>query len=342
MTLLLADGFEFYGNGADTQRRRQDRNNVSGNSDTIVTGRFGRGQALTLRTTSGHCQWLIPTPGDVFYAGWSMMIIETTADITAQDLAIFYDDNGQQCTLRLDTDGEVAVDRGATTLATSSGLNLLTGISYYIEWGLTINATTGSFTVHIDGVEWLNETSQNTDNQSSTNANYFAIQGGAREKIIDDFYLCDDAGSVNNGRLGEVEIEGLVPSSDGNRTNWTILSGLTNYEMVDDGTTPDDDSTYNSSSTVLQDDLYGLDNVTADVSVVRAVQVVNHVRLEDAGFREVRALVRSNTDEAQGDNQALGVPWNYYYSLFETDPQGGAAWTETRINAMEAGIELIT
>jgi hypothetical protein len=70
---------------------------------------------------------------------------------------------------------------------------------------------------------------------------------------IDDLYVCDGSGSVNNDFLGECRVLTLLPS-DGNGSNndFDTSAGGSPADhgaMVND-TTPNDDTDYVSSSTV--------------------------------------------------------------------------------------------
>jgi len=73
---------------------------------------------------------------------------------------------------------------------------------------------------------------------------------------------------------------------------------------------------------------------------VHAVGVSNHIRKTDAGDRTVRALVRSNAVEAEGDIQGVTADYRYRQHIFELDPDGSVAWDSDSVNAAEFGITI--
>ena len=67
----------------------------------------------------------------------------------------------------------------------------------------------------------------------------------------------DGDGSANNDFIGPAFIEGLLPTSDGNSSDWTPSSGIDNYALIDEN--PSDRDGTDSVSTITQDakDTYG-------------------------------------------------------------------------------------
>jgi hypothetical protein len=147
---------------------------------------------------------------------------------------------------------------------------------------------------------------------------------------------------VNNARLGEVTMEMLLPDGDGNRNNFTATgAGTTNADRVDDGASPDGDTTYVSSSTLDDDELYTHGNITLTNTDTYYAVVVRHLsRKEDAGDRQMRCLARSVATEAESVATGVGAEFRYYDGIFEVDPNGGGAWTQSSINAAEFGVTI--
>ena len=58
----------------------------------------------------------------------------------------------------------------------------------------------------------------------------------------------------------------------------------------------------------------------------------------DGGLSPEHVVV-SGASEAT-DTIAPTATYGHLFSFFETDPQGSGAWTETRINDMEVGVQL--
>jgi len=134
----------------------------------------------------------------------------------------------------------------------------------------------------------------------------------------------------------------LDPDGDGNRNDFTQLSGLTNYEMVDEAE-QDEETSYVSSATALDDDLYTFSNLVSNFTTVYGVQVKMLGRNEDAGRRDISALCRSSTSESNGDVTHFNQDrYRMVSGIFEQNPNGPANWSDTTIDAAEFGITLET
>lgn len=333
MTMLIMEGFEGYEDATDIRRRHQ---LVASGTPTLVSGRFG-GQALRMGTN--NILWLsgFGNPSS-FVLGFAVRF--TGATIASAALVRVFSGVIEHLELRVNVAGKLFVDRGSTNLGESDTPMHLNDWTY-IEFKATI-ADTGSFEVRMDGKTVMSDGSVDTRQGANAEIDLIGIyRAVSQAEEHDDLYLLDDQGLTNTDFLGDIQIETMVPDADGNRNDFTrVGGGLNNFEAVDDGDTPDDDTTYNHSATLDDAELYGHAAMTASFDTVFALQVRNHYRKENAGDRQVRSLIRSNTNEAEGSAKVLSVDWRYGDDIFETDPQGGGAWTETRINALEAGFTI--
>jgi hypothetical protein len=227
-------------------------------------------------------------------------------------------------------------------LGTSTVPVILTQNWHYIEVKLTVDNSAGAVQVRVDGVECINVSTVDTQNGGTGIVQSIRFnKDNATDPYLDDIYVCDTLGLNNNDFIGEIKVETVTPDGDGTTNNWSPDTGLTNYTQVDDGSTPDDDTTYVTTSTVNDSDLYTFAALTTSLlDTVHAVCVRNHVRKEDAGFRTVRCLAKSSLTTNEGDIKALGVDYRYVDHIFETDPNGGGAWSESSVNAAEFGITI--
>jgi hypothetical protein len=174
--------------------------------------------------------------------------------------------------------------------------------------------------------------------------NVFSFVGRTtQDPRIDDVYILDDAGSDNTDLLGDCRVETVFPNAAGNEADFTrVGGGSANWEAVDDGLTPDHDTTYNESALATDRDLYGFAPLVGDVDTVYGVDAKMLVRKADAGFREVRAIARSNVTEVEGTVTTLSLDWKFVHHLMENDPDGGTDWDAAAVNAAEFGLDLQT
>jgi hypothetical protein len=343
MTMLLLEGFSKYENIFDA-RRFQGFDHASGfvlNTHPI-TGSYWFGNI-------SNGDWHVQVPwGDTFTIGFSFIVTEEDMGGAATDIIQTYGqqtdfDGVENLVLSITEGGDLRVHRSSTLLATTAGLGILPDRWYYIEWNFLIHDSAGTLDIQVDGVNVLSETSQDTNNGCLNNAiNKFVFKASvALDLGYADVYINDDAGSKNTGFIGPIHVETILPDGDGDRTDFTQLSGLTNYEMVDDGALPDDDTTYNSSSTAGHDDLFTFGALVTPADTVPGVQVVAYARKEDAGHRTLRALARSSVSELTGVSNTLHSDrYRYVAGIIELNPDGAIDWTTTTVDAAEFGYEL--
>ena len=335
MSLLIVEGFDGFGDNADLQRMWRNTNN----SVTFVTGRMGVGQAMALTGSSNAVHFPLPVVlGGELILQFAWRYNDDT--LAAVDILRFYDQGSLQCTIVAQASGTVQMNLSNSTLVQrSAGTPLSSKAWHYLELKLNIG-NTGTFTLNVDGIEVLDSVSDDIDVTGSGNVDEFAFLRSSSQPQIDDLIVMDTAGLVNNDFLGDCAVETTFPDGDGNRNDFAPLSGLTNYEMVDDGATPDDDTTYNFGGTVGDDELYTHGALTLTADVIPGISVRNHCQKIDAGLRTIGTLVRSNVTEATGADRGCRVGYGYYDEVLETDPDGGGAWNQAAVEAAEYGLTI--
>lgn len=239
--------------------------------------------------------------------------------------------------------------RRGMSISPSTGTVLATGADtvvlnrwYYIEIRATISDTVGVFQVWIDGVltfDFIGDT-KNAGTNSTIDALELSGQSGGAASHFDDFYMLDTAGSVNNARLGDVDVVALRPSGNGSSSQYVGSDGnsVDNYALVDDSPTPGAD--YVGSTTIGNRDLYAMEDAPAIGSTVKATRVAIYGKKAANGLASIKPLskvgatVRAETARALSTTDA-----SYYGAVQETDPTG-AAWTISNLNGSEVGVEV--
>ena len=338
MAILLMEGFEGYGTYTDFNRRHA----TDGTSFfAIQTGRDGVGKSMELGFSSSEA-WLRHAVSDTSYVlgfGFYRESVNVAYDIVT---LLAEDGVSEQLVLRQDASGGLFLDRGATNLD-SNAYGLLSNTWYYIEidvtWG---DGTAGAYDVYVNGQNIMSGTSVDTRNITGDNCVGVELQGNsAGNAWFDDLVCIDGSGTDQTTRIGPCFIETVIPNADGTTVNFTPSAG-SNWQNVDDGNAPDDDTTYNSSSTVNHKDLYGMAALTGNIGTVYAVMARSMVRGVDAGTRGLKAVARSNVTEVDGTEKFVDQRYIYIDHIYENDPNGGGAWTESAVNAAEFGIKITT
>lgn len=253
------------------------------------------------------------------------------------------DGSSTQLVLLQRTDGGAELRRGGTSgtiLGTIAAGTFQPSAWYYLEIKTTIHSSTGSYEIRINGASTLSGTSQNT--QNSGNAYVTRIGFGAGGFKIDDLYINDTSGSLNNDFSGDIRIYALVPNTDGTYTDLTATGAAQRWQCVDDGVSANDDSDYVSSSTAGHKGTFGLTDLPVS-GTVSGVRVYGRMRKDEGGTREARLILKSGGAIQNEATQAQSLSYvNQQGAIRETDPNTGAAWTVSAVNALEAGVEIVT
>jgi hypothetical protein len=69
----------------------------------------------------------------------------------------------------------------------------------------------------------------------------------------------------------------------------------------------------------------------------------NFTRIDQAGTRKITPLIRSNSTDYQGtETDVITSEFKFESEIFETDPDDSNAWTQTKLEAAEFGLEITT
>jgi hypothetical protein len=205
-----------------------------------------------------------------------------------------------------------------------------------VELGFTIHDTTGSYELRVDETTVLSGTNVDTRNGTPTTVNAVGLGISLNELIVDDLTFNDNAGSApNNTFLGDLSVEQLVATSDVT-VAMTRSTGATNFSCVDEGALSTTD--YVTAASAMSDK-YGLADLAATPATIFAVATRYHANKDNTGTCDMRARLHSGASIGDGATVGMNTSGRFYTDIFETDPQGGGAWTGARVNALNVEIE---
>ena len=148
--------------------------------------------------------------------------------------------------------------------------------------------------------------------------------------------------SYNTGATGT---ETLRPNAAGDET--LIAEQFPNtgahWDKVDDGVTPDEDSTYvRTNASGWEEDLYNLPNHATGMGRINYVRVYMRVRSLVIPVAQDSAYVHIKTNGVEYNGSTVGVTNSYanYSNQWINNPQTGSAWTWTEIDNLQAGVGL--
>ena len=219
----------------------------------------------------------------------------------------------------------------------------------YIE--LTINLTAGGGgNVNVAAVLHVNGQSIASGNADAALATTFLLSNSNQANVhsfsacvvtgscnIDDIYICDQSGGVNNTFLGDVKIGCIFPRQDVT-TQWTPSSGMAHFSLVNEHV-PDDDTTYVYDNNIGDKDTYYFDNVSAFSGQIQGAQLCIYARKNDEGSRALRDIANAGAFVGANDIY-LGDTYSYHTVPYDTNPAGGGAFTPANINATDFGVKL--
>lgn len=307
------------------------------NSSTARTG----SQSLSLGQAGSYCTRNLSSNLVSFVFG----VAFRTADVTSYNriLVGFMDGTTYQIEVRMTTGSKLRVTRNGTTLATGT-TSLVANTWHYIEFKATINGSTGSYTLKLDGVQELTASSVNT--QNTANAYITAVRlhsiaenNGGAASLYDDLYFCDQ-NSPNGDFLGLISVEHKRPSGAGSNNDWTDSAGGTHYGSVDD-TTPNDDTDYVSSATVGHIDTYAFANRSFNGDI-KFLQIIYNAKRDDATARVIAGVTRHGSTNYAGDSNSLTGSYAYYTDVQDVNPGTSAAWTGDDFDAAEFGVKVVS
>ena len=355
MALVYIDGFDTYQTGDILKRWTE-----SNGSPAITSG--GRTSQL-LELSSGEYVYLGVSSQTTYIVGFAFKV--STLPTTISNFLAF-SNTADQCYLALTSTGALEARRStvashsaggtsSTSLATTAGGVIAENTWYYIECRCLLSDTVGEFDARVNGVTVL-ETADLSIRDTSYNSTAIVSIGlgyNANTAYIDDLYICDTSGSVNNTFLGDVTVEALFPQTDavaaGTHEDFTCSTGADQGAMVDESSSdfPDEDTTYITSSTDTHRSTFNYPDLSVASADIFGVQVNICAKKSDTGTRTYTSAIRSGGSDYDGETELSKTvaPSDSAYAtgvfLHEVNPDTSTAWTVSGVNGAEFGV-LIT
>jgi len=336
MSLEFIESFDHFTNNANLIRKWTGPTSSAVGGFNQTTGRFG-GKSFEIGWAGDY--WSNQLPANATkVVGFAL---RTAASWSTTALCGFRDSGTAQVELNIDNTGHLYMTRNGTAVGSAAATGLATNTWYYVEWKVTIGAS-AAYEVRVDGTTVITGTG-NTQNAGST-INEFRVgvtaTTGSGWFQLDDLYIVNTSGTLNNNFLGECQVFMNLPTADGSATQWTPSTGSTHWPNVDDSN-PDDDSTYNSSGVVGQIDLQTVPSITPTGAIL-GVQTVLTARKDDVATRQIADQCKSGSTTNTGSTQTMASAYGMFRQIRETDPNTGVQWTSGALNAAEWGVKVIT
>lgn len=260
--------------------------------------------------------------------------------------------NSPDLVLTLNSEGRIEARKLSVTgtlIATgTTRLNISTW--YFIEAKVVLDATSGSVEVRVNGVTEINATGVTFAGTGNVEALGFSGGGGGNGLTLwDDLWVCDgvDATSTQgrpyNDFLGDLKISTLLPSANGDSTQWTKSTGTNGAALTDE--VPPNTTDYIFSSTTGQRELMAHGDLGATAGNVMGVRVGVYALKSDSGSG-AGSNVKIGIKESGGTitmsaNRALSTTAAAYWGdQYVTKPSASTTpFTASDVNALQAGVE---
>ena len=193
--------------------------------------------------------------------------------------------------------------------------------------GVTVISETGKITADPGGAAYCSRLDWQGNNDGTTD--------------IDDIYVCDATGALNNNFLGDIRVDVLKPNGVGRIQQWGVTGAATHHEATDE-TTLDGDTTYISESVLNDVDVVAMEDLPADVTSVLGVQACIAAKKADLGAREITTMIGDGVSEVASTNEKYlwMSAYGYLLTQYDQDPVSAAAWTPAKVNAAQLGVKI--
>lgn len=246
----------------------------------------------------------------------------------------------------VDTSGYVRAYRadiaGWVLIGTSTSPAVVANAWQHIEAKAFIDVAVGTVEVRVEGVPVLvvaaGRTSSNVAVATATCQNITLLGGifGSYNAATynKDFIIWDNTTAFNNNFMGSCQVYKIVPNADV-ALNWTPFpaDGI-GWDKLNE-VTPDDDTRYISAPFPLPAAYTcGLTDLPITITSVRGVMPIHRSRKTDGGDGNVQIGLISNAITVLGSNRPITTAYTYWWDVYDSDPNGGIAWTRLAVNAL--------
>ena len=249
------------------------------------------------------------------------------------------------CCVSGETDGTLNVRQGShigTILGTTGPGTVRLDAWNYIEVKFFLSDTVGTAVVKLNSATVI--TVPATDLCLGTYSTWTSVEFTVGSyNFFDDIYVCDGSGGINDDFLGECRVVTLLPQTDavaaGSNASFTCSGGTDHGALVDEAS-PDDDTSYLSSSTLNHVDSWQYPAL-GYTGTIKGVQMSLAARKSDSGTRAIAAVTRPvATNRVHATNHYIGTSYVYWMSIWETNPEDSGAWEVADVDGAEFGVKV--
>lgn len=267
------------------------------------------------------------------YIGFYFKVV-TAPSSGDEEVIVILDTGGTvKAAVRMNPSRQFTVyNTGGSLVATgTTALNL--GQVYWGEYRGSTSAVASAYELRIEQVTELSGTmTQLSNNHGSVRLGKATNNNSNSFDFRYSNFIASDTGYV-----GPISTKGMFPNANGSTQQFTAGTNASNYLEVDDIPT-DGDTTYVASTGTANDvALFQCADMPSSSSVKAVKGWVN--AKTPTGTASTKLRIRSGSTNSDSTGSAIGTSYVNRFRVLETDPDTGAAWTESGVNASEVGIQ---
>jgi hypothetical protein len=247
----------------------------------------------------------------------------------------------QHLTILRNTSGFLELRRGtnAGTLLATGATSIPDSAWTQIQVRATIADSGGICQVRLNGssANEIDFTGDTKNAGTNTTVDHVRFNTTSTSFFVTDIAILNTSGSVNNTWPGDVRVQTLTPSGDGNSSQGVGSDGnsVNNSLLVDE--TPYSSADYVGITTDGNADSYAMSDLVAGTSTVKAVQINLSAAKSDSGTKYIKRRIRSGSTNYDGSSVVLATTYATISEVLESDPATSTTWTASGVNAVEAG-----
>jgi hypothetical protein len=264
-------------------------------------------------------------------------------------IAAFVDANGAVRFVR--SPGNTGTDGNSvpgTLIATTDPI-LTANAWNHLEIQVYIHDTLGWVRVAVNGVHKYQatglDTKHNSENIVSVSQQKSYLNSGT-SFYMDDYYIYDFTGSsgtdtdfcpsvdgsgIGTNYIGDLQVMLLMPNGDTSEDDFLKSTGTSASALIDE--VDPDDTDYIYSTTVGDLTEVDLEDLPTEITYIRGVQMLGRMSKADAGAAFTKFGMKSVAATSDAAERPLTVEPTYWWDFQNTDPNSGARWTRTSLNA---------
>jgi len=301
-------------------------------------GRFGGGCLQDYGNTyyGASVAFAFPEPIDDFIVGMAFngngTGNEDLAIVTIGDVVV-----------TKNTDNSLTVSSAEFTAKSAAGIVPTTGWFQFVLVLVPGTGTAGSYALYLNGnpTPILSGSGMATSSSTSFGGVSFGGSGQGRQAYYDDVYVLDSTGGAPfNANMGDLKVNGYLPSATGRVNNFTNVGGASNVASVQ---SQDGDTSYVSDGNIGDEDCYEVALLSTQTAsgTIYAVQAVAYARKDDANARSLSVGIGNGTTEDFDNGVYLDATYTDLIRYFTENPFTNAAWQLTDLASLQACVKVI-